>query len=742
LARAALATALLGTLVVVDANRAAAVDDEEFQLESATVANPNTKPGQPPTILQGQADTDDDVADSRDFDWESFFDGSGPTLDGVAGTIAKNPVLPSASRPDFVTSGSAADFMTPDATGYATGSKDDLPLADWQCKQPNNLGPKFDVVNAYAVAYRDPSNDHLMVYFGSEISSPNGTRNAGFWFLKDSTANCVSPGGNTDWTGEHRDGDVLVVAAFTGGGETATVSAFKWVGDDATGSLVPQGDGGTPIVGNECGSPTHADACAVTNEANEVNPPWAAPDADGGNLNAQEFVEGGIDLTAVTGEQCFATAVANSRASAGPDSTVHDYTRFSFATCGDLKIVKYVDLDGDGAKETGEPIGRWAFSVFTAGADPNTATPVCTGTTNASGELTCSALSPGSYDIYETQVTGFYNTQAGTTVAVDKGAQPKFTATLAPAGSTITFGNTCYVDKTFRINNVPTGGAAPSSITVEYSVNDGAYTTKALAATGNASIWEGAVNDTLLQTDSIDWRWYVNGDTANKVIGGTDESLQAADPTNPSSNPPTDVGCQKVNSDSFDLTPLDGKKFKDMNGDGSITGDPGVGGFEVKLYRETSPGVFSATASATGVSTCNDDPGTPAVFECTEAAYSFTPASLPPGTYKVVETQVTGWRQTLPAPSGGQPGTRTITIALNQTAATVGNWANTPLSSFTVNFSPDAVYPAGNGPKSGTAPTAGTITCTGDPGSQTGNTYAASSQQTGTYSCQLVIVDP
>lgn len=749
---------LLGLWLVQDADRVGAVHDIEFQLESATVANPDAgKPGQPATILQGSADTDDDAGDSRDFDWESFFDGSGPTLDGEANTIARNPVLPVAARPNFVTSGSAPDFMTPDLTGYATGSKDDLPIRGdnskvgdgWQCKEPNNLGPKFDLLNAAAVAYRRPSDQHLIVYFSSEISSPNGDRNAGFWFLKDASANCVSTGTNTDWTGQHTTGDILVVAAFSGGGDTATVSAFKWVdpnpgnGTDADGGLVPQGAGGTAVVGNECGATPHQNACAVVNEANEVDPPWAAPDADGGHLNANEFVEGGIDLTATTGEQCFATAVANSRSSTTPGSTVHDFVRFSFATCGDLKVVKYVDLDGDGVKEAGEPAGRWAFRVFTSGADPNTATPVCSGTTNASGELTCSALTPGNYDIYETQVTGYYNTQAGTTVAVNAGATPSYTVNMPPAGATVTFGNICYVDKTFRINNVPTGSAAPGSVTVEYSVNDGSPVTLALAATATAGRWEGAVNDTFLQTDVIDWSWYINGDTANKVTGGTDESLQAANPTSPSSDPPTDAGCQKLNTDSFDLTPLTGKKYKDANGDGAIAGDTGLAGFQVKLFRRTStgPDVFATTESAVGTSACNDDPATTA-FECTEAPFTFSPASLAPGVYKVVETQQTGWRQTLPAAVSGQPGTRLVTITLGQTSASVGDWANTPLSTLSMTFTPEAVYPAGNGPKTGTAPTAGTITCTGDPGSQTGNTYTATNRQTGTYNCQMVIVDP
>ena len=751
--RVLLVPLLLGLWIISDTGPVEAVHAEEFQLESAMVANPNPKPGDPAQILQGQANTVDDGGDSRDYDWENFFDSSGPTLDGVPNTI--NEVSLPLANASFVASGSAADFMTPDDTAYATGSKDDIPLQNvaskagdgWQCKSSNNLGPKFDLLNAGAVAYRRPGDNHLIVYFMSEISSPNGDRNAGFWFLKDPTADCVqTAGGNKDWTGQHRDGDVLVVAGFSDGGKTAEVDAYRWTdpnpnnNTDADGSLVPQGNGNA-VVGNECGSSDHLAACAVANEANEVNTPWASPDADGGNLNANEFVEGGIDLTAATGESCFATAVANSRSSTSAGSTVHDFARFSFQTCGDLKIVKYVDLDGDGSKETGEPAGRWFFEVFIAGTNTN---PVCSGTTNESGELMCSAIPAGNYDVYETQVAGFYNTQRGGTSTVSNVAKPVATNIATGVGATtVTFGNICYVDKTFRINNVPEDGGKPSSITVQYSVNDGSYTNLNLAETQTVGRWEASVNDTFLQTDEIDWRWYINGDTGSTVTGGTNESLNGANPTSPSSNPPTDAGCQIINQDSFDLVPLSGKKFKDANGDGSTTGDPGLAGFQVTLHRQTGANTYEVAASATGVSTCNDNPNTQD-FECTEAPFVFTPASVAPGTYKVVETQVAGWRQTLPAAGANNttPGTRPLTIALGAQTASVGDWANTPLSGFSMTFSPEATYPAGNGPKTGTAPTTGTITCTGNPGSQTNNTYTATSKPVGTYNCQLVIVDP
>src|SRR4051794_16860693 len=91
-----------------------------------------------------------------------------------------------------------------------------------------------------------PTAGDLIVYFGSEIASPNGDRNAGIWLLQDRNVNCSSAGGgNTDWTGHHKDGDIFAVSAFTNGGAKANITVYKWVDnadsndhDDIGGSLV------------------------------------------------------------------------------------------------------------------------------------------------------------------------------------------------------------------------------------------------------------------------------------------------------------------------------------------------------------------------------------------------------------------------------------------------------------------------------------------------------------------------
>ena len=81
---------------------------------------------------------------------------------------------------------------------------------------------------------------------------------------------------------------------------------------------------------------------------------------------------------------------------------------------------------------------------------------------------------------------------------------------------TLEFGNACYVDKTFEVTSVPAGVTA---VTVEYNVAPfgDAYTTLPLVKQAAPSTtYAATVADALKQSDSIAWRWYINGDTAHR----------------------------------------------------------------------------------------------------------------------------------------------------------------------------------------------------------------------------------
>ncbi len=273
--------------------------------------------------LELEGDTDNDTGTAllnSQVDWESFFNSSG------------NPITPLPTG--FTASGFAADFAFPDPSAYATGSKDDLPISGWQCKKANNLGGKFDVINAYAAGftYSGTGGQHLVVYFGVERAATEGSGNVGFWLLKDGAVDCVSNGGGTDFTGGHQDGDIFIVSEFTNGGANARIRAYRWNGGEG-GSL-----SANPIVeGGKCGVGTEQTvngraACAIVNSA-PLNTIWPSPDKSGGDLDTNAFFEGGVDLGTLADVGCFATFIANSRSSFEPGSTIHDYSRGAFAVC-------------------------------------------------------------------------------------------------------------------------------------------------------------------------------------------------------------------------------------------------------------------------------------------------------------------------------------------------------------------------------------------------------------------------
>src|SRR6266508_1491680 len=383
------AVLLVGAMTMVMSGTAIAVHDEEFQLD---------------TLVGGVnvgANTVDDPGAAEDFDWQSFFNATGP-----GGTIARSVTLPDPGFPGFTASGGTADFALPDATTYTTGSKDTLGIqGGWQCARSNNVGDKVDIVNAYALAYVRPSDNHLILYYGVEKSSPLGNSNIATWFLKDGTVDCTSPGGATNFTGAHQDGDILLVSAFTNGGATANVQAFRWNGNDTTGSL-----GATPIAsGQLCGTGTD-DACSTVNRV-AISPPWAHPDKNGGALDAFEFFEGGVDVGPAGAATCFATAVMNTRSSASLTATLFDYARFTLPVCGDKSGVKFHDLNADGDQDAGEPgLNGWPIKVYRDSdadkvLDAGEATPVATTTTSTiggvAGSYLFSALAAGTYIVCE-----------------------------------------------------------------------------------------------------------------------------------------------------------------------------------------------------------------------------------------------------------------------------------------------------------------------------------------------------
>ncbi|HLG00806.1 MAG TPA: prealbumin-like fold domain-containing protein, partial [Acidimicrobiia bacterium] len=316
------------------------------------------------------------VASGRSFDWDSFF-AEGLTTDsaGTAGTPGGVPsvALPHASRPDFLESVFVKDFVTSnrglDHTTFSTGSKDvhaiqgggaDL-SGNWQCDGSNNVLDKDNLINTYALAYSAPdgpdagSERDLVVYAGLERSAVQGTADAAFWLLKDSTIGCTDPpgGGAINFTGNHQTGDILIVAEYTSGGRVAFVRGFRWEGG-ATGCLdsdptaLPACDRQPIFTGSDCKIVTGADsACATVNgdpnfvEAKgakapnfPVDPPWSAEYKNGtAIMDTPQFLEAGLNLSALGVSGCFSKILADTRSSASLTATIFDYTLGAFELC-------------------------------------------------------------------------------------------------------------------------------------------------------------------------------------------------------------------------------------------------------------------------------------------------------------------------------------------------------------------------------------------------------------------------
>jgi hypothetical protein len=246
------------------------------------------------------------------YDWNDLFGSSGNRL------ITPDPINGPLLADVFV-----ADAATPDQS-YFQSNKDIQPIKSgaqhWACDPINNPLNKDDLLNAYAALVQVPANapdnaGDQVLYLGSERDSNNGTSFAGFWLLKDKSVGCS---GTNNFSGQHTDGDILIVSDYTNGGGTQDVSVYKWVGDDATGGPVLDAS----FNGSICGPTlTNDDACAIAN-GGAITTPWSP------TLHpAETFVETGIDLTTLLGSNggCFTNFLAETRSSDVLTATLKDF---------------------------------------------------------------------------------------------------------------------------------------------------------------------------------------------------------------------------------------------------------------------------------------------------------------------------------------------------------------------------------------------------------------------------------
>ena len=92
---------------------------------------------------------------------------------------------------------------------------------------------KNNITNAYAKAYTDPSNGHLLIAFGADRFDDEGDAAMGFWFFENDVDRHRPPARSP---ASHTDNDVLVQVDYVNGGSVAEVQIFQWRGDAVGGT--------------------------------------------------------------------------------------------------------------------------------------------------------------------------------------------------------------------------------------------------------------------------------------------------------------------------------------------------------------------------------------------------------------------------------------------------------------------------------------------------------------------------
>ncbi len=308
------------------------------------------------SVYAADLELDGNIRNNGITDWEDIFDVSGNNVPTPA-----NPLPAGFGQAVFV-----RDFVPgksgPDISTFATGSKDTLNISPgWECTKSNNVNDKTDIVNAYATA---STNGDVIAYFALERYSNDGTGNVGFWFLKDGSTGCDPSPKTGSFTGNHADGDILIVSEFSKGGGVATILAYRWVGG-AGGFLDP-----TPIAaGSQCiGGGGGQNLCAIVNGnlltgygvGKDV--PWLTETKASGpnpsnDLLESEFFEGKINLTQLGLVGCFSKYMAVTRSSTSLTATIFDYALGNFSLCSiDVTKACTTGVDNPVVNATGDAI--------------------------------------------------------------------------------------------------------------------------------------------------------------------------------------------------------------------------------------------------------------------------------------------------------------------------------------------------------------------------------------------------
>ncbi|HJW47225.1 MAG TPA: hypothetical protein VJ484_12165 [Lysobacter sp.] len=260
-------------------------------------------------------------------DWDSVL---APIVGGV-------PNPPANSGATFINDQNNAG--TQETSAFFGSNKDIHAINTWERKTSGLSPDKDNITNAYAKSYSVDHDDnpatpsHLFIYFGADRFANDGDAALGFWFFKNEVTVAAS-GPKSSFSGVHSTDDILVQVDFVNGGAKSEIQIFRWVGSGGSHGALDEIKFASSSGFVVC---TDDDtACAVTNQGDNVTCPWTyIPKGStvDSNFPHESFYEGGIDITALIGQACFSSFMAETRSSHSETAELKDYALGDFNLC-------------------------------------------------------------------------------------------------------------------------------------------------------------------------------------------------------------------------------------------------------------------------------------------------------------------------------------------------------------------------------------------------------------------------
>jgi len=398
---------------------------------------------------------------------------------------------------------------------FTEGSKDFFQANQlvWSISQTK---AKNDIANAAAILVGNT------LYFAGDRTSNNGDAQIGFWLYLNGTAP-VTVNGRNIFAPNHVDGDVLVLADFTGGGRNAVVTIYQW---DAS------GNGNVPNTNGNLRTTSLSGTVAENNDGSAAIPiGWNFPS---GTYERNMFYEGQVNLGSLNlGSLCNASFLLETRSSQSVTASLDDFVGGTFrATPLPLVINGSVfcspgsssgsitsttsqagysyQLKGTGAAECTSNSNSVSVVASTVSLTANGTNPNCFGSTGSiefsatssnGGTITYTvngnaATSPfvasasGTYTIVATNANGCTDTKQ-VTITI-----PSLLTASSSSGSIL-----CKDGKT-DVTVSASGGTAPYTGTGTFNVGAGTYTYTVTDANGCTATTSITVTEPSLLTAS------------------------------------------------------------------------------------------------------------------------------------------------------------------------------------------------------------------------------------------------